>query len=374
MEALPKPIESRAKMSSETSIVQCPACSTKFSLKTAALEQQPSARFHCSRCDHVFSLDLAANLPAASTPKSIEPEPSGTPRSQIELDFRVADAHPVASTTPSHDFKVSSVNVEPPSNRPTNEQTSPLPDFRAAPTSVAPKINTARSGGDPATRSLETFSRPQPLQLDFSNATSFSKASETPDTQIRPYAASARKGADGAMRSPGRWSSAGILMGVLFACLLSLAALGFVISISPSAADRVFALAPSTEQAAPADIFVRAASIEQVILDGGQNVTVLSGTLQNESLTNYRSVEIEAALYDGKDQPIASVITSTSSGLAKDQLKTYPPAMLDVLQRSKRPRSGEIKAGDRKEFMAVFTDEQAAHAKFFSTRVYTVTE
>ena len=367
MEALPKSTETPAKMSSETSIVQCPACSTKFSLKTAALENQPAARFHCSRCDHVFSIDppeVTLGTSVASTPNQSETPSKIAARSQIELDFRVGEAEPGITKPQSHDFRIAPRDVEELKNvakMPAVELSPPInDDFN-----VAPKKSAARD--DQTKRALETFSRPQPLQFDFS------KSNVAPDTQIRPYTSPARASTD-AKRSPGRWSSAGMLIAVLLTGVLAFAALGFSISISPSLAEKLFALSPKAEQAAPSDVFVRSATIERVILDGGQNVTVLSGIIQNESLSNYRSVEIEASLYDDNDIPFASVLTSTSSGLAKDKLKSYPPAMLDVLQHSKAPRAGELKAGDRREFMAVFTDERASAAKFFSTRVYTVTE
>lgn len=35
-------------------IIQCPSCSTKFSLDTSALAGVQNPRFHCSRCDHFF--------------------------------------------------------------------------------------------------------------------------------------------------------------------------------------------------------------------------------------------------------------------------------------------------------------------------------
>lgn len=37
-------------------IIQCPACNTKFALDKGLFDQQDCPRFHCSRCDNVFSL------------------------------------------------------------------------------------------------------------------------------------------------------------------------------------------------------------------------------------------------------------------------------------------------------------------------------
>lgn len=390
MEALKNQIVAPVKMSSETSIIQCPACSTKFSVKTAAFNQQTSARFHCSRCDHVFTVEMSALESATSAANAIPPEkpkvaqaftPSNiaatgfgedaqqalaaATRAQIELDFKVAHSSVAPIPNPNQDFRVT-----PDEPRQSPEDSFQLSKFNSAvettkdSTSEAPKISTARS--EQIKRNVETFPRPEPLQFDFS------KTNAAPDTQIRPFATSARP--NDMPRSPGRWSSAGVLLTILGAFIGLFLIFGVLISFSPTLASRVFALAPKVAQAAPSDVFVRTASVEKIILDGGQAVTVLSGEIQNDSLTNFSSVDIEAAIYDESDQAISTVLTSTSSGLARDRLKSYPPAMLDVLQHSRLPRSGELKAGERKDFMAVFTLEQAAQAKYFSTRVYTVTE
>ena len=39
-------------------IIECPACSTKFSLDPRQLAEVEKPRFHCSRCSHVFTLEM----------------------------------------------------------------------------------------------------------------------------------------------------------------------------------------------------------------------------------------------------------------------------------------------------------------------------
>ncbi len=59
-------------------IVECPSCSTRFSVESAAVAAIEDPRFHCSRCDSVFSLE---NLPASDfTPGAAES--TGTVESQ----------------------------------------------------------------------------------------------------------------------------------------------------------------------------------------------------------------------------------------------------------------------------------------------------
>lgn len=59
---------SARKMSSKSSIIQCPACQTKFAVRTSQIEEVRSPRFHCSRCDHIFGLD---EVPARVEKRSI---------------------------------------------------------------------------------------------------------------------------------------------------------------------------------------------------------------------------------------------------------------------------------------------------------------
>ena len=52
-----KALNTGIRVGSRTSIIQCPSCQTKFALRTAQLEEVRNPRFHCSRCDHIFSMD-----------------------------------------------------------------------------------------------------------------------------------------------------------------------------------------------------------------------------------------------------------------------------------------------------------------------------
>ncbi len=75
------------KVGSNTSIIQCPSCQTKFAVRTAQIEEVKNPRFHCSRCDPLFTLEevLVASTPAplrktaAFRPESFIPPAPPTP-------------------------------------------------------------------------------------------------------------------------------------------------------------------------------------------------------------------------------------------------------------------------------------------------------
>lgn len=50
-------------------IIQCPSCQTKFAVDRISVAHLSAARFHCSRCDHVFSHDIKL-LPRRESAKS----------------------------------------------------------------------------------------------------------------------------------------------------------------------------------------------------------------------------------------------------------------------------------------------------------------
>jgi predicted Zn finger-like uncharacterized protein len=48
------------RVATDKSIIQCPACATRFAIDSRILEIDTSQRFHCSRCDVVFSSEEAS--------------------------------------------------------------------------------------------------------------------------------------------------------------------------------------------------------------------------------------------------------------------------------------------------------------------------
>lgn len=60
-------------------IIQCPACHTKFAINESQLQGVDNPKFHCSRCSHIFSLDIVgkentAIVSISSSEESIAPE------------------------------------------------------------------------------------------------------------------------------------------------------------------------------------------------------------------------------------------------------------------------------------------------------------
>lgn len=81
------------KVGSHTSIIQCPSCQTKFAVRTAQIEEVKNPRFHCSRCDHLFSLE---EVLVTSTPAPLRKTVTFKPQSLTP---------PVASTPPQPEFE-----------------------------------------------------------------------------------------------------------------------------------------------------------------------------------------------------------------------------------------------------------------------------
>ena len=49
--------------SNETQVIQCPSCQTKFAVQGSVIAGTSFPRFHCSGCDHVFSIEQQMDMP-----------------------------------------------------------------------------------------------------------------------------------------------------------------------------------------------------------------------------------------------------------------------------------------------------------------------
>ncbi len=89
---------------SETMIVECPSCRTKFSLELSALKGVENPRFHCSRCDHYFealvSRETAAGFANSSSSAEVTSSgnPNASPSSPTANVFRPLSGHELESS------------------------------------------------------------------------------------------------------------------------------------------------------------------------------------------------------------------------------------------------------------------------------------
>ena len=60
-------------------IIQCPSCSTKFSVDSAKIQTLSNPKFHCSRCDHFFDLHGKTKHRTVPQPHTEVPEPVRDP-------------------------------------------------------------------------------------------------------------------------------------------------------------------------------------------------------------------------------------------------------------------------------------------------------
>lgn len=75
-------------MSSNTDskVIQCPSCQTKFAVKSSLIAGNNFPRFHCSRCDHVFSTEQQIDIPLAPVENPMREETIADSYSEVTSD------------------------------------------------------------------------------------------------------------------------------------------------------------------------------------------------------------------------------------------------------------------------------------------------
>jgi len=79
-----------------TTVIQCPNCHTKFAVETSQIESYELPRFHCSRCDNVFSFEEGpsnvTSYEAKETPRETSSSSISIPRS-LDRNFSSMPPH-----------------------------------------------------------------------------------------------------------------------------------------------------------------------------------------------------------------------------------------------------------------------------------------
>src|SRR5262245_34779262 len=87
-------------------VIECPSCSTRFSVDAEQLAGIENPRFHCSRCDHLFELhqNIAQDSGTSLNGESFSSAASlsASAGSQVREPASSSRATPASRTTVSH--------------------------------------------------------------------------------------------------------------------------------------------------------------------------------------------------------------------------------------------------------------------------------
>lgn len=366
-------------------VVQCPGCQTKFLVASPSLKGIDFPRFHCSRCDNLFSLDSSA-LGLTSTS---QPLLSSKPPSQSELfpeaeetvetanpatHARVDVLSPPAPTidhlmiddfTPIAESAVAGLRFDPTEGAPATPRVGSTKGIELPKGPGRGPLVEAPYEGQP-----ETPPRSQ-MAFDFiaSSIPSDRLFEDTPKLapRVPPLAPPVR-------RTSG-WRGVGTLALPMLGCLALLGLGGFAIGsnniIDPP---KLRSLFPTAPQVASPDIRVVDTSFEQIPLSNGETIHLITGTVVNDSPRDVSNVVLEGLTFDAAGRVVSSARVTSGATLAHSRLQSLTPDIIVKLQSGENSRPLKLRAGESERVSLAFTDSAVREARFFSARVYSARE
>lgn len=349
-------------LSDTHSIIQCPHCQTKFAIELANIAHLDSPRFHCSRCDHVFSLDSrnASGKVAPSTP------PSAPPSNAIEqIDTREADlAKERALASSAFDavprgFSLSSSAAAP---QPIQSQFEPQ-------ASAGPRAPTGQMRFD--------FPDPQAGSQVAANAALARAPINTPahnfEKQNQATFAAAALTPSPARSGLSRWASFALMAAPLLFFLSAMVGASAYLNQDPSQADSfLMSISSGEPQVAPAELIVSKAQFRRVALDSGETAYLVSGTITNTTERDLRDIKIEGVAFDTSGAIVARTQVDAAATLVKTRVRALSMQMIRDLQSGQIKNKRDLKIGQSEDFLFALTDGKPESARFFSVRVYSV--
>lgn len=382
-------VESNEKQST---IIQCPDCQTKFAVETEVILKCEIPRFHCSRCDHIFTLEWEEVSPGIQS----QPKPQVTPTT-IERESGSVDATPIPQITPpaedqftfdfdrvAEDSSFSFGEMDNKLSVSTKEFSVSVVDDDFDPVSTEslkpdilgglPKEFTTASQklGRDEPMGYSSFARPQ-VGVGITNT--FSESPQSYDDLVSNNQSEVlRKISGKSIRSilmeP---SLIGALFGPILGFLCVLAIATFLIISSPSIAKSTANALGADGDMAPTELLITKSTVKRVALENGDMATVLSGVIANDSNRDFSDVKIEGLLYDSAGNLLTSKRISASASLGRSRIQSLTSEMINELQNAKPIKKFELKGGQRYEFTMAIPEAAKitkADPQFFALRLY----
>ena len=336
-------------------IIQCPECQTKFAVESSHLKELDLPRFHCSRCDHVFSLD-----------------PNAIAEDHINPPAPARDTDPLFSGDPLRQSDPRSGADEPAQRKEPPTRSIQIPRYDKPISASAPhESDTLGFGADQMTfdfgaqqksrgrAAADTWdfpaTAPSPLKNDI--APRQEDQSDKQPTFVRPA-----------------WRNVAWLLTPVLMCLMALAYVSFSLVKNPrDGLALTMTGGNSALHAAPAGVAIEGLSYEAVALDDGETVHLISGRVKNNSLETLREVLVEGILFDGVGALVDRSTVNIGSTLAKTRVKSLNMEMIANLQSGKLAKKFELRPGQSHEF--TFAQLGAAPSfkpAYFSARIHSV--
>jgi predicted Zn finger-like uncharacterized protein len=431
----------------QTKVIQCPSCQTKFAVKTSMLTSANVPRFHCSRCDHVFSLEqqMEMQLVEAAHDPIMESEPAA------EMQTRAADSgfeesewtagltdetSNTADSMTDETLEVPSFDsimkdepettvppVEPQSassyddlaiNRMSTAKTTEMPgavrrealdqmDMVLNPRARRPRFGqSSMDDGDTNTFGAADTAAPEAEQTISETATYEAEPAQPATQPTKPVQQEittpfAKKPDSWSIEAPvedtlasdtltgggiqkaisnarlGRWKSAAALSIPLVGFLGVLLLAGFVLSQNPETAWAIGnSISGSTTRVAPAGLYMSNVSHEEIELESGELVHVISGKVHNTSDQTFTTLNLEGLTFNAAGRLLTRTLVPANATLGKTRIKSLSLEMIRNLQDNARNARFSMKPDETQDFTIAIIHEEPVNVAYYSARVYSV--
>jgi predicted Zn finger-like uncharacterized protein len=332
--------------SKSIAVVQCPACQTKFAVNSNVIEKLASPRFHCSRCDNVFSLE-----------PTFSPEPF--------TDSFEANTTP---EEPSNSNFNSNINEDSVSNFSYSPKSTQLDFFENSTHSSAFgidesgeefSVDVAQIGDQLFDIGITDTIKEEPMGYG-----SLSRV-EVADRIVDPLQNKP------VVKTPPSYK---ILFAPAFASIILFGSIAILSMISPNTISTITSsFIASKENSLPSDLFVSKASLKRIVTDSGETISVISGKIKNASNSTISDLYLEGAIFDSSGKILEKRKAHYNSALNKSRIQSLSLTMIDELQSAKPARNTPIKPQQESEFTIVIPEPQSISSlppSSYITRVY----
>jgi predicted Zn finger-like uncharacterized protein len=356
----PTPIETtQTPVFPKTIVIQCPSCSTKFSLEQEKLIGITNPQFHCSKCDHVFTANLSKTaenkdrVTSLTKPESLKipkkTDPSFVPSPPIEGEESLSQSMPVGN-------KGLRASIQKSVTEPAQIEFL-FGDYPSEPSynGLCDILPIDEPKSKPIYRKEL---RPEELKP------------QEPRRQFEQVALS-----EAPKRKPplSEWQSFGILLSGAVIALGVLAVFSYFVVSSPNLADAL--TSSESPVPAPPELIISKAKLGIVDLDNGEQVPIISGTLVNHGKTPFSEIIIRGFVFDKSGSIISKQEVSAASPLSETKIKSLSREMIGTLQSRRSIRKFSLGSGQSMPFSIAFLDESqikdgqiTAHS--FATQIY----
>lgn len=296
-EFLEQPVTAPAQYS-----VRCPYCQTKFAVQKNLIEDLGCPRFHCSRCDNIFSKEL--DILDRTFPTS---PPTPTPLTDVKRD-------PEDQLEFSFELKKDLANGE------------------------GIYIDEVR----PAEPVYETRVSPSPVAM--------------------PTA-----------RSVSGWRSYLLLASPMILTLICLFMLSVYLVSNMDFAENVYhSLRPSAPLVAPPGLQIKELDYQQVTLENGSLLPLISGTIINNSDEEITDIQIEGVLFNRDGRKLRAEKAEANPALLDTELPSLTMDMITEIQHGNQQKPALLAPQETRRFALTLPEAPLSEARFYAARVYSV--